>query len=84
VERNRSLPDATRRERVILFTVAAVILWMGLVSPFFTRRMETSSQNVLNQMERVQAAGSAGSNLRGLKLPEKTETHIVGPEGPTP
>jgi len=83
-ERNRSLPDATRRERVILFTVAAVVLLMGLASPLFTRRMEASSQNVLNQMERVQAAGSGGSNLQGLKPQEKIGTHVVEPEGPTP
>ena len=63
VERNRSLPDATRHERVILFTMAAVILWMGVGSPAFTRRMEASSQNVLNQMERAQVhlAGPAGT-----------------------
>jgi NADH-quinone oxidoreductase subunit M len=67
-ERNRSLPDATRRERVILFTMAAVILWMGIGSPVFTRRMEASSQNVLNQMERPQVhlAGLAGQPDRPL------------------
>ena len=52
VERNRSLPDASRRERVILFTMAVIILGMGIASPPFTRRMETSSRHVLEQMER--------------------------------
>ena len=52
VERNRTLPDASLRERVILFTIAAVILWMGIGSPSFTRRMEASSEHVLNQMQR--------------------------------
>ena len=63
VEKNRSLPDATRRERVILFTAAVVILFMGISSPLFTRRMGASSQNVLNQMARPQSylARSAGA-----------------------
>ncbi len=52
VERNRALPDASRRERVILFTMAAVILWMGIGSAPFTRRMEASSEHVLTQMQR--------------------------------
>ncbi len=51
-ERNRTLPDASGRERVILFTIAAVILWMGIGSPSFTRRMEASSEHVLIQMQR--------------------------------
>ncbi len=29
------------RERGILFVMAALILWMGIGSPFFTRRTET-------------------------------------------
>jgi NADH-quinone oxidoreductase subunit M len=68
VERNRSLPDATPHERVILFTMAAIILWMGIGSPAFTRRMEASSENVLNQMERPQVhlAGTAGTPDRRL------------------
>lgn len=50
--RNGTLPDATPRERAILFTLAAVILWMGIASPLFTRRMEASSQHLLQQMQR--------------------------------
>ena len=52
VERNRALPDANPRERVILFAVAALILFMGIGSVTFTRRMEASTQNVLEQMQR--------------------------------
>jgi len=51
-ERNRGLPDASRRERVILATLTVIILWMGVGSPLFTRRMEASAQNILQQMER--------------------------------
>ena len=52
VEKNRALPDASARERVILASVAIVILFMGVASPLFTSRMEVSTNNVLQQMER--------------------------------
>src|ERR1700723_3477877 len=51
VEKNRTLPDASRRERLILATMAAPILAMGIPSPYFPRRMETSSDNLLQQMQ---------------------------------
>jgi len=56
VEKNRTLPDASQRERVILGTLAGVILFMGVASPLFTRRMAASTDNVLKQMERVRDA----------------------------
>jgi NADH-quinone oxidoreductase subunit M len=56
VEKNRMLPDASQRERVILATLAVVILLMGVASPLFTRRMEASTDNVLKQMERTRDA----------------------------
>jgi NADH-quinone oxidoreductase subunit M len=54
-ERNVAIPDLDLRERGILLVMAAVILWMGINSPFFTRRIETSTQAVMKQMQRVQA-----------------------------
>ena len=59
-DKNAALPDADLRERGILFLMAAVILWMGIGSPFFTRRIEASAQNVLQLMQRPQAAYDAG------------------------
>lgn len=56
VEKNKSLPDASRRERGILLTVAVAIIFMGVAAPVFTRRMEASTNAVLEQMERVQNA----------------------------
>jgi hypothetical protein len=52
VEKNRSLPDASPRERWILVTMAVITLWMGIGSPYFTRRFAAPSQNVLDQMQR--------------------------------
>jgi NADH-quinone oxidoreductase subunit M len=60
--KNGTLPDADPRERGILFLMAAVILWMGIGSPFFTRRMETSTQNVLQLMQRPGAYDVGGRN----------------------
>jgi len=49
-EKNRTLPDASHRERAILLAVAVAILWLGIASPLFTRRMEATAQHILNQM----------------------------------
>src|SRR3989442_1358020 len=87
VERNRSLPDASRRERVILFPMAVIILGMGIASPPFTRRMETSSRHVLEQMERsaksylarpTRAPGNA--QQRTLSLAVAVEQGPAAPE----
>ncbi len=51
-DKNGKLPDLDLRERGILVVMAAMILWMGIGSTDFTRRFETSSQNVLNMMQR--------------------------------
>jgi hypothetical protein len=52
VEKNRTLPDANAREKAILATMAVITLWMGIGSPYFTRRFAAPSQNVLDQMQR--------------------------------
>jgi len=50
VEKNKTLPDASTRERIILVTVAIAILFMGIASPLFTRRMEASVDNVIQRV----------------------------------
>jgi NADH-quinone oxidoreductase subunit M len=52
VERNRTLPDTDRRERLILAVMAIMILWMGIGSAGFTRRSESSTRNVFELMKR--------------------------------
>jgi len=54
-DKNKTLEDASPREKWILVTMAVVTLWMGINSSFFTRRFAASSQNVLDQMQRQQA-----------------------------
>jgi NADH-quinone oxidoreductase subunit M len=51
-EKNRELADASIRERWILATMAVVTLWMGLGSPYFTRRIAAPCEAVLEQMNR--------------------------------
>ena len=70
LEQNRALPDATPRERTILFVAAVMILWMGVGSPMFTRRMEASTQQMLNQMQRPHSY-LAGPSLAPGATPEK-------------
>ncbi|HEX2711702.1 MAG TPA: NADH-quinone oxidoreductase subunit M [Candidatus Acidoferrales bacterium] len=67
LDRNQKLPDATDRERAILFVAVAVILWMGVGSTMFTRRMEASTRQVLEQMNRPHAylAGSSAPTQGG-------------------
>jgi NADH-quinone oxidoreductase subunit M len=60
-DKNGALADLDRRERGILFVMAALILWMGIGSPFFTRRTETYTQNVLQLMQRPQAYNAGGT-----------------------
>ena len=50
-EKNRTLPDASAREKWILATVAVVTLWMGIGSTFITRRTAAAAQTVIDQVE---------------------------------
>lgn len=51
-DKNRHLADVDTRERSMLVALAVVILWMGIGSPFFTRRFATPCESVLQQMSR--------------------------------
>jgi NADH-quinone oxidoreductase subunit M len=64
-DKNATLPDANMRERGILFLLAVIMLWMGIGSPFFTRRVEAATQNVLRLMQRPQAYNVANPNSHG-------------------
>jgi NADH-quinone oxidoreductase subunit M len=55
VEKNKSLTDINTRERLILATLSVVILFMGVASPLFTRRMEASADNILHLMSNGRA-----------------------------
>jgi NADH-quinone oxidoreductase subunit M len=59
VDKNRALPDASKRERVILVAMAVVILFMGIASPLFTRRMAASVDNILDQTSMAREASTS-------------------------
>ena len=50
-EKNKTLPDASAREKFILVTMSIVMLWMGIGSTYFTRRTAAASQAVIDQVE---------------------------------
>src|SRR5882724_8300321 len=50
-EKNRTLPDASAREKWILVTMAVVTLWMGIGSTFITTRTAAAAQAVIDQVE---------------------------------
>src|SRR5215813_6747031 len=49
---NASLPDASLRERGLLFAMAVVTLWMGVGSAYLTHRTATATDTVRQQMLR--------------------------------
>ena len=69
VEKNKTLPDASTRERVILATLSVIILFMGVASPLFTRRMQPSADNLLRQMTRQRAYDASTAPVRALPSP---------------
>jgi NADH:ubiquinone oxidoreductase subunit 4 (subunit M) len=54
VEKNKTLPDASERERFILATMSIIILWMGIGSAFLTRRTATATDSIRKSMQRQQ------------------------------
>jgi NADH-quinone oxidoreductase subunit M len=51
-EKNRTLPDASARERTVLWVMAAIILFTGVASPMITGRTESSVRQSLEEMHR--------------------------------
>ena len=66
VDKNKSLPDASARERFILATMSVVILWMGIGSVFFTRRTAEATNTIRKQMDRPQYPVEAAAPPAGL------------------
>src|SRR5438477_6398307 len=62
-EKNRSLPDASAREKWILATMAVVTLWMGIGSTFITKRTAAAAQDVIDQVEPQRPYEAAAPNI---------------------
>jgi NADH-quinone oxidoreductase subunit M len=63
VEKNKTLPDASQRERFILATMSVIILWMGVNSPFLTRRTASATDTIRKSMQRQQWPEEATGQL---------------------
>ena len=50
-DQNRNLPDASRRELAILVPLTALIIFLGVASPYFTRRLESTTRRILLQVD---------------------------------
>src|SRR6202158_2687474 len=77
--KNRTLPDASAREKWILATLAVVTLWMGIGSVFITRRTATASQTVIDQVEPqrpYEAAAPSGATPKGTGAVSSTAKAI--------
>jgi NADH-quinone oxidoreductase subunit M len=73
-EKNRALPDASVRERSLLWAMAAIILYMGVASPLLTQRTEPSVLQVLDQMHRPDQAEPVNAlKFNETELIEKTK-----------
>ncbi len=62
-EKNRTLPDASAREKWILVTMAIVTIWMGIGSTFITARTATAAQEVIDQVEPQRAYEAAAPKV---------------------
>ena len=86
VEKNRTLPDASGRERVILVVVALAILFMGLASPLFTKRMEATTDNLVRQTQiegAPQDARVPAHVAPPAPLASRSARNVVFPQGAT-
>ncbi|MCL4522730.1 MAG: NADH-quinone oxidoreductase subunit M [Acidobacteria bacterium] len=63
-EKNRALPDCSPRERLILWPLCVLILWMGIGSPLFLSRTEKASTQVIEQMKRPQMPELASGEMQ--------------------
>jgi NADH-quinone oxidoreductase subunit M len=67
-EKNSALPDLSLRERWMLVPVCLLILLMGIGSPLFLSRTETTTHQILEQMKRPQNFLAAEPNGSSGKI----------------
>ncbi|HEX6737070.1 MAG TPA: Fe-S-binding domain-containing protein, partial [Vicinamibacteria bacterium] len=77
-EPNRSLPDLSARELVVLVPLVALALFMGVFSPYFTREIEpTVDALVLRVQDRVRE--SSQRTATAVDSRQSTERKQPGP-----
>jgi NADH-quinone oxidoreductase subunit M len=50
-EKNRTLPDVSLREKIMLVTLVAVILAMGIYPQMFLRKLDTTATAIIQRVE---------------------------------
>ena len=75
--KNRSFPDLNRRELGILLAAVALMILMGIRSPFFLHKMNTSTTELLDRaglretrVERVRPPNRSQEARAGVRLPD--------------
>jgi len=58
-EKNRSLPDLSAREAAIIVPLCVLALVMGVASPYFTRKIEPSVDNLIREAEKHRRPAAA-------------------------
>ena len=85
VEKNKTLPDASPREKLILATMAVVIILMGVTSPYFTHRMEVSADAVVQRFNGYQDASQRPAGFAPVPPRAVADTlHGVSPAAASP
>jgi len=81
VEKNQALPDVSVRERISLAAVCVMALFMGVASPFFTARTESTVTRILE----VEMARNARYNAarQPVALPTAGATRLVAEGAPS-
>jgi NADH-quinone oxidoreductase subunit M len=89
VEKNRTLADASGREKLILVVMSITIIVMGVASPMFTRRMAASTQALLQQMDHATTASRRTTAPAAAAAPRAISpngqpkgTALAAPKGP--
>jgi len=80
-EKNRTLPDASVREKWILVTMAVVTLWMGIGSVFITRRTAADAQAVIDQVE-PQRPYEAAAPVRPPQQAARVASRVASADSP--
>lgn len=64
-DENRTLPDLSRREILILVPIIILAVWMGVYSSTFLRRMDASVQRVVDRIEQARESEIFRVEYRG-------------------
>ena len=69
-EKNRDLPDLSRRELGVIVPLCVLAIFMGVASPLFTRKIEPSVDNLIREAQRHRrSAAPAVTEARPLPPP---------------